>query len=768
MNRIGKFLVFFATCIFFSTIIYSYTVDAVLPKIEYSNKIKFQLAFLNYDDVLVVAFKETKASVHTLNKYELKKTNFLNDIFLELPYDFEPSLYVLFGESRPVNFAISNIYINGKLVENKRIVEQLKKIGYRVILKDSVVYAQHQDNINVSGINLYDVSDSFIHMSRDEILEYGSQDDNLKLIYFIAIAVAFAFILHFVINRFSELSIKFIFMYSIVLYCLLFIAAYEELYNNLKSVNFVHFFLYLKNNLAIIFLPILVVMVSSSFKKVYNKIIFCLLTFLFLFFIGIDHFIQSVFGTRFLYNYINKFGGNISDGFPFLVNYVSNFSGLFYVLALFVVLGLFLIVPPKFCKTITNTGLLIILFISSVFISFCFNDNDSRNYFNVFQVNANGLFTEGDFARPYDKQIIYGYKQLDYKEKKGLNQRKNIILVLVESLGCNITYLCGNDENFSPYTQELAKNNIWFPNYYSNAYHTNGAIFAITTGFPFVPGKNFEKTPFDADFYKYDLINKFKENGYMTAYFTPAPLVLDKDKQLAVSKYDYISSCSDKFYDNVSKNGVFFSASDENLFSKIENDVKNAQNPFFFMTTTISTHTPYIVPWGKHRIDTAFAYSDMVLKKFIGNLEKINYFDNGIVIVTGDHIGWGNDNLTKETRDVLKIEQNKVPLIIINGHDHGVVIDDVSFSHTSLGILLEYLMLPNYYQNKFQINPLVDHNKNEHIINYDQHRLNYVAIKYGNKEDSILLDGDYSRFLSTTFTESEMKEILDYLSWLRK
>ena len=108
MNRVGKFIIFFVTAFFLSSILYSITVDFVLPKIEYVNKVKFRMAFLNYDDLLVVALKERLTDkTHTLTKTSIRKSNFLNDYQLELPYQYAPSLYFIFGESNPVDIAIS-------------------------------------------------------------------------------------------------------------------------------------------------------------------------------------------------------------------------------------------------------------------------------------------------------------------------------------------------------------------------------------------------------------------------------------------------------------------------------------------------------------------------------------------------------------------------------------------------------------------------------------------------------------------------------------
>ena len=115
------------------------------------------------------------------------------------------------------------------------------------------------------------------------------------------------------------------------------------------------------------------------------------------------------------------------------------------------------------------------------------------------------------------------------------------------------------------------------------------------------------------------------------------------------------------------------------------------------------------------------------------------------------------------------MELHRVPLILINGKDHGVIIDDVSFSHSSLGCMIEYMMLANYDKNMFQINPLTDRGMNETILHYDSDSVNSVIVKKGSQEDQILLDGDQTRFLgSNVFAEEEQDKILGFLSWIRQ
>ena len=111
-----------------------------------------------------------------------------------------------------------------------------------------------------------------------------------------------------------------------------------------------------------------------------------------------------------------------------------------------------------------------------------------------------------------------------------------------------------------------------------------------------------------------------------------------------------------------------------------------------------------------------------------------------MVIITGDHRDWGfkDSDISKNAQS--RISREKVPLIMIDGVNHNIVWDRVSFSHSSLAVMLEYMMLPTYERNKYQINPFVDTN-NELILYQNLNNMNEVIAKYGDREDTVVLDG---------------------------
>ena len=756
---------FFITGIFISLFIYFVSIDHCLPKIVYSNNVIFELSFTDYNDFLIIAYKEDSSSNYTYKRFSINKSNELKNYSIKLPCEYEPSLLLFFGESHPVSFSVANLIVNNKLVEPIVIAKELNQLGYKVEIQQSVVHATPKENSEFGALDLHRLSDNFVYYSQEDIYNFNNQDLTLRMIYLIFIIILVMIFMRMIL-KFSRIKIntKFGLVYLIFLYFATFVLSFVMNYKNDIVKDFVGILYILKNYFSILLFPIVCVFYGHK-QNLIIKISLFGIAFTFLFFVGIDHFIHTIFGNRFLFDYIGKFGANIKDGFPFIASYLSDYSGLCYILSVSCFCGLFFIDITEFSIFVRIKNSIFPLFVLSLCALIIKNPIDKSMYFNVFQVNSIGLFTDGDYKREYKERTIRDIKQLGYTQKQGLNMKKNIIVVLVESLGCNVTELCGTDKNYSPYMKELAEDGIWFKNYYSNAYHTNGAIFSILTGYPLVASKQSSYTPYNEKLYQYDLIKNFKEYGYVTAYFSPAPPVMSKDKQLKMSKFDYLSFNTDIFYNSSKKNGVFGAASDEELFAKILHDVKISQKPFLYMTTTVSTHTPYITPLGTQNIESAYAYSDKVLKKFISELKKNNYFDNGIVVVTGDHVGWASTNNIKNSS--INFEFHKVPLVIINGKDKGVI-DDVSFSHTNLGVLLEYLMLPTYYQNKYQINPLLDRNSSEYIVHYDNVKINYVDVKHGNREDEIILDGDKTRFVGKSFSKEEQKFILEYLFWVRQ
>lgn len=141
---------------------------------------------------------------------------------------------------------------------------------------------------------------------------------------------------------------------------------------------------------------------------------------------------------------------------------------------------------------------------------------------------------QGNFKKDYDETYT-PRDNLDFKWQTapGLNQKKNVILVLVESLGCNFTYICGSGPAYMPKVEKIAKNNLLFDNYYSSVPSTSLSYLAINKSIPVISTRPNQtlSLPYREKLYaENDLTQAFKRNGYNTKFISSTDLVFKMDK----------------------------------------------------------------------------------------------------------------------------------------------------------------------------------------------------------------------------------------------
>ena len=265
---------------------------------------------------------------------------------------------------------------------------------------------------------------------------------------------------------------------------------------------------------------------------------------------------------------------------------------------------------------------------------------------------------------------------------------------------------------------------------------------------------------------KNDLINTFKSNNYKTSFISSTDHVFGMKEIMKQTNFDEVIDTSDPDFASIKERFSFNSVSDQELFKFIINKIKSENHkPFFYVTKTATNHAPFNSPLGFNNLDKAFEYTDQEVYRFIKQLETIDYFKNGIVILVGDHHAWGSDGAKRNNNEPTFI--NKVPLIIIDGKNQGSV-NHTQFSHASLGVLLQYLELPTYKFNQFNTNPLIENPKPEIIFGYDFGAMTYLEVKKDDRSNTIILDGDDSYFKDDNiFTPEEMDEILGYVAYFR-
>ena len=126
----------------------------------------------------------------------------------------------------------------------------------------------------------------------------------------------------------------------------------------------------------------------------------------------------------------------------------------------------------------------------------------------------------------------------------------------------------------------------------------------------------------------------FNKLWYATTFLSTATLEF-LDQRDFIKNVGYQTIIWEEAFEDKPKY-TFDAAPDESLYEKAI-EVVNAQTGNYFLTLqTISSHTPYNTPYGRS-MEGMYRYEDETFSKFYEDLKATKFFDNGILIVIGDH-----------------------------------------------------------------------------------------------------------------------------------
>lgn len=260
------------------------------------------------------------------------------------------------------------------------------------------------------------------------------------------------------------------------------------------------------------------------------------------------------------------------------------------------------------------------------------------------------------------------------------NEKPNIVIVIVESMGTD--WFGGTKEQtcYTPYLDSLSKQSLLWTNCLSATQRSFGAVPAITGSVPFgIKGFQFGAMP-----QHNSLISILKTNDYQTNAFYASDFSFDNILDYLLAQHiDHLSS----FHHQITKDDdhTYWGYNDGLMFAKsldYLNKVKTTK-PLLNLFITSSTHDninirdkerqQYFIDKVKTLISTypkalqeretphlqkyaAMLYADDAIKQFVESYSKRDDYQNTIFVFTGDHAyGINSKNI---------LSPNHVPLII--------------------------------------------------------------------------------------------------------
>jgi hypothetical protein len=278
--------------------------------------------------------------------------------------------------------------------------------------------------------------------------------------------------------------------------------------------------------------------------------------------------------------------------------------------------------------------------------------------------------------------------------------RKNIVVVIVESLSAADSYRTAGIRNALPRFDELSREGILFRNFFANFEASEGGIISILSGVPPLHFPTASTNTFAEYALQRSAVSAFSKEGYRAEFMTSVPLqFISMDAYATSPDVGFAAAGGQREIPRLAgaqKYG-FESPSDrvlyEELLSRLDLAGGTAQ-PAFFVAVTASSHPPYVDPAGRANTEAnVWSYVQEELWWLHQQLAQRRFFENGLLVITGDHRRMMPIGEHERARfgDSAKA---RVPLVIIGSGAPKDVIDDRLFQQSDLLRMLDKAVSP--------------------------------------------------------------------------
>ena len=267
----------------------------------------------------------------------------------------------------------------------------------------------------------------------------------------------------------------------------------------------------------------------------------------------------------------------------------------------------------------------------------------------------------------------------------GAEKGKNLIIIQVESLENSVINQTINGQEITPNLNQLAKDGLYFNNYYTQVGPGNTADAEFSTMNSLYP------LPNDVAFIDYAKNNYralpqlLVSNGYKTySFHGDVPTFWNRSNIYPQLGYQKAIDLNDFTVTRPVGKGPS-DLGDEDLFSqslqKLENFNDPKGTPFMATLITMSSHTPFILPDDLQTLQIpsntnldktqqqyleSIHYTDKAIGEFIQGLKKDGLYDNSSIFIWGDHGSFTNISQALGQSSVLPALSNShVPMILL-------------------------------------------------------------------------------------------------------
>lgn len=256
----------------------------------------------------------------------------------------------------------------------------------------------------------------------------------------------------------------------------------------------------------------------------------------------------------------------------------------------------------------------------------------------------------------------------------------NVVVVILESFATYKTGLSGNPLQPTPRFDELAKNSLFFKNFFTPTGGTARSVFTAITGMPDVQlHSTSSRNPTVVN--QHVILDAFQD--YEKFFFIGGSASWGNIRGMLMSNITGLRLYEEGSY-SAPRNDVW-GISDLDLFREAHQVLKEENNPFFAIILTSGNHRPYTIPEdnaGFQWLDVpqeqlvrhgfrsiaqfnAFRFMDHCVGHLMAMAKDSDYYENTIFVFFGDHGLSGDAGVhTYDSETRLGLGLNRVPLLI--------------------------------------------------------------------------------------------------------
>ena len=217
--------------------------------------------------------------------------------------------------------------------------------------------------------------------------------------------------------------------------------------------------------------------------------------------------------------------------------------------------------------------------------------------------------------------------------------RPNVVIVILESFARTVMDAEVGGEPVMPYMQRLKGEGIWFENFFANSFRTDRGEVAILSGFPAQTRMSIMKLPAKSRNLP-SIARSLAGEGYATSFAYGGDLnFTNQSSYMYATGWQELIWQKDLRFDAPAADWGYDDALMCDWFADRVIALSDAEKPFLAGLLTLSSHTPFDVPYSKFddKVLNAMAFSDECVGKMIDRLKASPAWKDLLVVLVADH-----------------------------------------------------------------------------------------------------------------------------------